>query len=186
MKKIQSKILVFAFLAMGTFVSLTSCSKDPVDGGNDYTYENVEGVYAGTHMLNIPANILEALSATLPPDSVTGEPTDLTKGFEDTLDIRVTDGVVNVTSILLGITVKGELSGNNTVKILETKYDVLNLGTTVKAEKASLATNKDVKFNSNAIGSVNPLELRLKASKIGDFAIPLNITTSGNFTKIAD
>lgn len=193
MKKIQSKILVFAFLAMGTFTSLTSCSKDPVETTTDFTYENVEGKYAGTHLLNIPDNILKALSATLPPDTLDLEApydsivaTDLTAGFVDTLDLRVVNGVVKVTSSLLKITVDGKLSATNTIKIVETKYAELNLGTAVKAEDATLATNKDVKFNSGAIGTNVPIELRLTAKKIGTFAIPLNITTTGSFTKIAN
>jgi hypothetical protein len=187
MKKIQSKILVFAFLAMGTFTTLTSCSKDPeTQGPGDFTYENVEGKYAGTHLLNIPDNILKALSATLPLDTVTGLPTDLTKGFEDTLELRVVGGVVKVSSTLLKITIDGKLSATNSIKIVETKYAELNLGTAVKAEDATLATNKDVKFNSGAIGTNVPIELRLTAKKIGTFAIPLNITTTGSFTKISN
>lgn len=194
MKKIQSKILVFAFLAMGTFTTLTSCSKDPeTQGPGDFTYENVEGKYAGTHLLNIPDNILKALSATLPLDTLDLEApydsivaTDLTAGFVDTLDLRVVNGVVKVTSSLLKITVDGKLSATNTIKIVETKYAELNLGTAVKAEDATLATNKDVKFNSGAIGTNVPIELRLTAKKIGTFAIPLNITTTGSFTKISN
>ena len=194
MKTFKSKFFTLALLVAGTIVGLTSCDKDPEGGGGDgFTSENVEGVYMGNHKLNIPANILGALSATLPPDTLDLEApydsivaTDLTKGFDDTLTVRVEGGIVKVTSALLDITVDGALTANNTVKIEEKKYDVLNLGSAVKAEDAALGTNKDVKFNSAAIGSVTSIELRLKANKIGTFTIPLNITTSGNFTKTAN
>lgn len=53
MKKTQSKILVFAFLAMGTFASITSCGKDEatVDTKADFT-----GTYYGSYSI---LNLLE-------------------------------------------------------------------------------------------------------------------------------
>ncbi|MCO5231590.1 MAG: hypothetical protein M9958_10585 [Chitinophagales bacterium] len=186
MKTLKTNFFALLLLVVGMSAITTSCSKDDGDDPKVFTYENVDGVFAGNHKLNIPSNILAALSATLPVDSVTGEKPDLTKGFDDTLTVRVVDGKVNVTSELLGITVQGEVSANNTVKIKETKYDVLNLGTAVQAKNASISTSKDVAFSSKAIGSSTNVQLRLKAGKIGDFSIPLDITTDGKFTKIAD
>lgn len=186
MKTLKTNFFALLLLAIGMSAITISCSKDEGDGPKVFTYENVDGVYAGVHSLNIPKNILDALSATLPVDSVTGEKPDLAKGFDDTLTVRVVDGKVNVTSELLGITVQGDVSADNTVKIKEKKYDVLNLGTAVQAKNASIATSKDVVFGSKAIGSSTSVQLRLKANQIGTFTIPLDITTNGTFTKIAD
>ncbi|MCO5234493.1 MAG: hypothetical protein LC105_02105 [Chitinophagales bacterium] len=186
MKTLKTNFIALLLLAIGVSFITTSCSKDDGTDNKDFTFENVAGKYAGNHKLNIPSNLLTMLSAALPVDSVTGEKPDLTKGFDDTLTISVVDGKVNVTSWLLGITVQGELSASNTVKIKETKYDELSLGAVVKAKNASIATSKDVKFNSKAIGAVTNVQLRLKAGQIATFTIPLDITTNGDFTKFED
>jgi hypothetical protein len=146
----------------------------------------INGKYVGRHFFNIATNILDQLSAQLPVDPVTGEPVDLTEGFADTLDIRVVDGIVKVNSYWLNKIIDGVIPANNTIKIPETKFDVLNLGASVQVEDASIATNKNIVFTSASIGSATTFELRLKANKIGTFAIPLNFTTTGVFTKIAN
>lgn len=193
MKTMKLKFLSLAIVAGGLLLGITSCKDDNGGGGTDFTSENVPGKYYGTHKLNIPNNILDALSSTLPKDTLDLEApydsivdVDLTAGFEDTLDIRIVDGVVKVSSSLLDVTVDGELTGSNKIKVPEKQFETLNLGTAVTATNASVATNKDVSFSSAAIGSSTSVELRLKASKIGTFTVPLNITTSGTFTKYED
>lgn len=191
MKKIKTNILAFAFLAMGTFVGVTSCSKDKVEEdkcsiGENPAGSSIEGIYAGTHNLKIPPAILKALSEGLPPDSATGLPTDLTKGFEDTLEVRIVGGVAKITSSLLGITIDGEITDTYTVKINETKYDELNLGTVVSAKKASIATRVPVKFNLRSAECPTIVELKLKAKEIASLPIALDIPTTGNFIKIKD
>lgn len=151
-----------------------------------YDTKFINGKYSGTHHLNIPANILDALSATLPIDPVTGEPVDLSKGFVDTLDIRIVNDKVKITTKAFDVILEGIVTTSNTVKIPETKFDFLDFGPSITAENAALATNKDIKFTSATLGSATTIELRLKASKIGTFAIPLNITTTGTFVKIAN
>lgn len=179
MKKIQSKILVFAFLVMGTFVGITSCSKDTENEEQPFDYT---GVYAGTHKLEIPDNILKVLSDGLPVDTLTGLPTDLTKGFEDTLTVRKVEGGFEVTSALLEQSIIAIETDVNTVKIEVQNFPSLNLGAVV-VKDASVSTKTPVKFKASGPTKV---ELRLKASQIADLKLNLNITTTGSFTKIGD
>jgi|GEM_PF-2445833 len=185
MKNIRTKFFALAFLALGISAGITSCGKDDEGDNNSGTKktDNLKGTFIGTHYLEISDDLLNALSATLPPDPETGEKVDLKEGFVDTLSIQVVDGVVKVTSNLLDVTVEGEVTADNTFKIKEHKYPQLQLGSSVTATDASVQTNKDVTISGSALGTNVPVALRLKANKIGTFTIPLNITTKGTFVK---
>lgn len=191
MKTLKTKFFAFAFLALGFSALTTSCGKEKTSEdickvGENPADATIEGFYSGTHSLNIPASVLKGLSDALPVDPETGEKPDLTKGFADTLEVRVVDDVVKVTSSLLDITVDGRLTGKHSVKIDRTEYESLSLGTAVTAEGASLATSKDVKFNLRSSECPTTVELRLTSKKIASFQIPLDITTKGDFVKFAN
>lgn len=180
MKTLKTKFFALAFLALGFTALTTSCSDEKEPGTTTYSSENVAGTYIGKHNLNIPSNILKALSDALPVDSATGEKPDLTEGFDDTLIVSVDGNTVIVQSLLLDQTVNGKLTGNNKVKIDKKEFAELSLGSAVTAKGASVSTSKDVVFNA---GTPTNVELRLTAKSIATFTIPLDITTTGSFVR---
>lgn len=186
MKKFNFSLLAVFALALSV-AFLSSCGKD--EGNKIYSEANVvEGTtFIGTHKLDIPNNILKALSDAVPVDPETGEKPDLTAGFVDTLILHPGepgDNKLTVESKLLDITVDGVFTGDNKFSIPKTKYDVLNLGTSVQAEKASLSTSNDVTIASTADGSTVKVSLSLSANKVAGISIgTITIPTNGIFTK---
>lgn len=182
MKTLKTKFFAFAFLALGFSALTTSCGKDD---DSDYTSENINGEFIGTHKLQIPPVILNGLNEALPPDPETGEKPDLTAGFVDTLTLRMDGSDVIVYSNLLDISIKGSVVGANKFVIKETKYDTLNLGTTVQALGASVATSEPVTISSNNPNTEVRVKLILKAKSVAGFSLgnELTIPTNGTFVK---
>lgn len=180
MKTIKSKFFALAFVALGATAGITSCGKDKAESGSK---ENLNGAFVGTHKFtNIPEAMLKTLSSQLPPDSE-GNPTDLSKGFDDTLVVTSTETGVSVYSYLLNQTIEGKVTGDNKFSIPEKSFPTLQLGETVEAKNAKVKTAQDVTIPSNALGTSVNVKLSLAATEVAGVTIPLTILTSGDFVK---
>ncbi len=186
MKTLKLNFLMLLLAVFGLTVAV-SCSKDKDDNKDSFNTENLDGTFVGVHKFtNIPDALLKILSESLPGDTLedgTVVPVDLTKGFDDTLTLKVENGVVKVHSELLAINVDGKVTGNNRFSIPEIKYDVLVLGKAVEAKKARIKTSNDVIIGSNEIGTVVDVRLSLSAQEVAGVSIPLTILTKGDFVK---
>lgn len=175
---------LISFLMLGVAVGMSSCEKEEKSG---YKTENLKGTFVGNHKLEISEMILAGLANSLPADPETGEKPDLTKGFNDTLELSVQGDVVKMYSRLLGITVDGKIVADNAFAIEETSYDVLRLGPLVEAKGASIATGSPIHIDSGDTGTEIDVKLMLKVKSVGNFSLenPMTIPTSGKFTKTA-
>lgn len=185
MKTLKSKVLALAIVALGMTVGITACKKD---SDKDYSTENLNGIFVGTHKLDIPAFILDNLSGNLPPDTLedgTLVPVDLSEGFEDVLTVTIADDKLLLYSTLLDIEVEGKIVGNNRFTIPLHEYDELSLGTAVSAKNAKIRTSKDIIISSNEPGTEVVVNLSLAAREIAGVKIGsgLTILTDGKFIK---
>lgn len=185
MKTTKINLFLVALAMLGMMAGISSCEKEEKEAG--FKTENLHGTFVGNHKLEISPLILGALINSLPEDPETGEKPDLTKGFNDTLELSVQGDIVKMYSRLLDITVDGNIIADNTFEVEEVAYDVLRLGPLVEAREASIATDSPIKIDSGEIGTETDVKLRLKVKAVGEFSLenPLTVPTNGKFTKTA-
>lgn len=183
MKISNLRIVLIMVVGLGWVFAMSSCEKEEVSG---YDTDHLHGTFVGNHSLEISKLILDGLSNSLPADPVTGEKPDLSKGFNDTLELTVQDGLVKMYSRLLGITVDGVIIGDNTFEVEEVPYNILHLGPLVEAKGASIATSSPIVIPGKEIGTEIDVKLALKVESVGSFSLdnPLTVPTNGQFVKI--
>src|SRR5690625_1122982 len=165
MKAMNINFFLISFLMLGIAVGMSSCEKEEKSG---YKTENLKGTFVGNHKLEISEMILAGLANSLPADPETGEKPDLTKGFNDTLELSVQGDVVKMYSRLLGITVDGEIVADNAFAIEETSYDVLRLGPLVEAKGASIDTASPIHSDFGYTGTGLGVTIVLKVNSVAN------------------
>lgn len=131
MKKIQSNIFAFAFLAMGTFAGLTSCDKEPTDGAT----ADFEGTYYGSYSIlgllevadtliitNIDESNISIFSYKL-DTSFTASISGSTANFNGFSAEKFTAGSVTMTGIKVG-SGTGTLKNNTDLTVILKEVDV--------------------------------------------------------------
>jgi len=173
-----------AIFGMVTFLSfaffLTSCDKST----SGFSEDNLSGEFIGTHFLNIPTDILNALNSQI-PDTV-----DLTAGFVDTITITnddPSDKKISIYSALLDVTVEGTVTGDNRFRIPRKAFDELDLGGVI-VKGAAVSSNGEISIPSKSIGTSSTITLNLGVRSVGTFSLPsaLTIPTQGTFTRTAN
>src|SRR5690625_5620309 len=145
MKAMNINFFLISFLMLGIAVGMSNMYKEKK---SSYKTDTLKGTFVGNHKLEISEMILAGLANSLPADPETGEKPDLTKGFNDTLELSVQGDVVKMYSRLLGITVDGEIVEDNAFAIEETSNAVLRLGHLVEAKGASVDTGSPLLIDS--------------------------------------
>lgn len=183
MKTSNVRMILTLVIGLGLAFAMNSCDKEELSG---YDTAHLHGTFAGNHNLQISKLILDGLSNSLPADPVTGEKPDLSKGFNDTLELTVQNDVVKMYSRLLDITVDGVIIDDNTFEVEEVPYDILRLGPLVEARGASIATASPVVIPGKDVGTEINVKLALKVESVGSFSLdnPLTVPTTGDFVKI--
>ncbi|HUH75001.1 MAG TPA: hypothetical protein VLZ75_11435 [Chitinophagales bacterium] len=130
MKKIKTNILAFAFLAMGTFVGVTSCSKDKEDDGDKSDFV---GTYHGSYSI---IGLLEV---------------------EDTLMItKLDENRISIASTKLDTSFTATVNGNTATfdgfKASSFSAGEISLtGIDVKSGKGTLKNNTDLTVNLEGV-----------------------------------
>src|SRR5690625_6029577 len=95
MKISNIRIVLIQITGLGWTLVMNSGGKEEVSG---YDTDHLHGTFVGNHKHEISKLILDGLSNSLPPDPVTGEKPDLSKGFNDTLELTIQKYLVKMYS----------------------------------------------------------------------------------------